>query len=74
MKDQSTKEIKCDNEKYLYTQKNNMHKFEITKAETEDSATYYFSLGGMMSNRISVKVDGKYILMFLKKYISVKVR
>lgn len=66
MKDQSTKEIKCDNAKYLYTidHKTNMHKFEITEAETEDSATYYFSFGGMVSNRISVKVDGKYILMF----------
>lgn len=59
MKDQSTKEIKCDNAKYLYTidHKTNMHKFEITEAETEDSATYYFSFGGMVSNRISVKVD-----------------
>lgn len=38
-----------------------MHIFEITHAETEDSATYYFSFGGKASNKISVHVDGKYI-------------
>lgn len=51
-----------------------MYKFEIIKVEIEDSVIYYFFLGGMVSNRIFVKVDGKYIFMFLKKYIFVKVR
>lgn len=65
MKDQSTKEIKLDEEKYLYTQKDHMHKFEITDAKTEDSATYYFSLEDMSSNNISVHVDGKYIYIYI---------
>lgn len=65
MKDQSTKEIKPDNVKYLYTQGDHMHKFHITNAETEDSATYYFSLEDMLSNNISVHVDGKYIYIYI---------
>lgn len=62
IKDQPIQEIKCGIKKYLYVQKDNhMHTFEITDAETEDSATYYFSFGGKASNKISVHVDGKYI-------------
>lgn len=41
-----------------------MHRFEITKAEAEDGATYYFSVEGMESNKISVHIDGKYIHVF----------
>lgn len=58
IKDQPIQEIKCGIKKYLYVQKDNhMHIFEITNAETEDSATYYFSFGGKASNKISVHVD-----------------
>lgn len=68
MKDQSTKEIKLDKEKYLYTQGDHMHTFKITNAKTEDSATYYFSLEDMSSNNISVHVDGKYIYIYFQRY------
>lgn len=66
IKNRSIKEIKFDNTKFIYTQKEyHMHRFEITKAEAEDGATYYFSVEGMESNKISVHIDGKYIHIFM---------
>lgn len=71
IKDHSVKEITygitCRISRYLYGPvKDDLHTFEITDAETEDSATYYFSFKDRASNKICVLVDGKYVFNDIK--------
>lgn len=67
IKDHSIKEITCGISKYLYGPvKDDLHTFEITDAETEDSATYYFTFKDRASNKICVLVDGKYVFIDIK--------
>lgn len=60
IKDQSTKELKIDYDKYCIYQMEDKIRFEITYADKDDCAAYQLSFGNKRSNRIYVQVDGKY--------------
>lgn len=60
--DKSKEELKDDKQKYhINYQTNDKICFEIFGADKEDSGAYQLSFGKMRSNKINVRVDGKYI-------------
>lgn len=68
--DQSKEELKNDKQKYhINYQTNDKVCFEIFWADKEDSAAYQLSLGKRRSNKINVRVDGKYVHLSYSFYM-----
>lgn len=57
-------EVEFDNVRYkLIKEGDNIYKFEITNAKSEDSGSYQCIADNMKSNTIYVYVNGKYIYL-----------